>query len=230
MEFLPLVFDAIIILIFVMCILDGRKKGFIKMILTVISAVFCFVIAKEFSESVAAWLNENFVHSALSSAIANSISENFNDGTQAVLAALPQTLTDAVSQMGFSVEETVSGLSSQANVAQAAESITSAAEGVLVLPLLNIISFIVIFLACRFVFGFVTGFINTIFKLPVIKGINKLAGGILGAVKGIIVVSVVSLVACGAAELLPDMPLAEAIKNSTVISSVAQTASEFIGG
>lgn len=230
MEFLPLVFDAIIILIFISCILDGRKKGFIKMILTVISAVLCFATAKEFSESVAMWLNENFVHSALSSAIANSISENLNEGTQAVIASLPQTLTDAVAQMGFSVEETVSGLSSQANVAQTAESIVSAAEGVLVLPLLNIISFIIIFLVCRFVLGFITGIINTIFKLPVIKGMNRFAGGILGAAKGVIVVSVVSMVACGVAKLLPDMPFAEVINNSTVITSVAQTVSELIGG
>ena len=226
MDFLPLVFDAIIILIFVSCIFDGRKKGFIKMILTVVSAIICFAAAGEFSESVAAWLNENFVHSALSSAIANSISDNLSSGTQAVLAELPKTLVDAVAQMGFSVEEAVSGLSSQANVAQAAESITSAAEGVLVLPLLNIISFIVIFAVCRFVLGFVTGIINTIFKLPVIHGMNKFAGGILGAVKGLIVVAVVSTVALGAAQLLPDMPFSQAIKETTVINSVFQAVSE----
>lgn len=227
MEFLPLVFDAIIILIFVSCIFDGRKKGFVKMILTVISAVFCFVAAKEFSESVATWLNENFVHSAISSVIADTISDNLNNGTQAVLESLPQTLTDAVAQMGFSVEETVSGITAQANVAQAAESITAAAEGVLVLPLLNIISFIVIFMICRFVFGFIIGIVNTIFKLPVIKGMNKFAGGILGAVKGFIVVAVVCTVACGAAKLLPEMPFADVINNSTLITSVAQIVSEF---
>lgn len=230
MELLPLVFDAIIVLIFVSCILDGRKKGFIKMILTVISAIICFAVAGEYSESVAAWLNENFVHSALSSAIANSISDNLSSGTQAVLAELPKTLIDAVAQMGFSVEEAVSGLSSQANAAQAAESITTAAEGVLVLPLLNIISFIVIFSVCRFVLGFIIGIINTVFKLPVIHGMNKFAGGILGAVKGLIVVAVVSTAALGAAQLLPDMPFSQAIKETTLITSISQTVSDIIGG
>lgn len=228
MEFLPIVFDAIMILIFVSCIFDGRRKGFVKMILTVIAAVVCFIVAKEFSEPVAVWLNDNFVHSALVSAIADVIESNLSAGTQAVLAEMPQTLTDDLAQLGFSVEETVSGLSSQENVSQAAESIANAAQGVLVLPLLNIISFIVIFAVCRFVSGFAVGAVNTFFKLPVINGINKLAGGFLGAVKGFIVIAVVSFVASGAAQLLHDMPIAEAIKESTVITTLAEITTEFI--
>lgn len=228
MEFLPIIFDAIMILIFVSCIFDGRRKGFVKMILTVIAAVVCFIVAKEFSEPVAVWLNDNFVHSALVSAIADVIESNISEGTQAVLAEMPQTLTDTLAQFGFSVETTVSQLGSQENVAQAAESITNAAQGVLVLPLLNIISFIIIFAVCRFVSGFAVGAVNTFFKLPIIKGINKLAGGFLGAVKGFIVIAVVSFVASGVAQLLPDMPIAEAIKESTVITTLAEITTEFI--
>lgn len=228
MEFLPIVFDAIMILIFVSCIFDGRRKGFIKMILAVLAAVVCFVVAKELCEPVAVWLNDNFVHSALVSAIADVIESNLSEGTQAVLAAMPQTLTDALAQLGFSVEEVVSGLGSQENVSQAAESIANAAQGTLVLPLLNIISFVVIFAVCRFVSGFAVGAVNTFFRLPVINGINKLAGGFLGALKGFIVVAVVSFVASGAAQLLPDMPIAEAIKESTVITTLAEITTEFI--
>ncbi|MBQ4626205.1 MAG: CvpA family protein [Clostridia bacterium] len=228
MDFLPIVFDAIMILIFVSCIFDGRRKGFVKMILSVVAAIVCFIVAKEFCEPVAVWLNDNFVHSALVSAIADVIENNLSEGTQAVLAAMPSTLTDALAQLGFSVENAVSGLGSQENVSQAAESITNAAQGVLVLPLLNIISFIVIFAVCRFVSGFAVGAVNTFFRLPVINGINKFAGGFLGAVKGFIVIAVVSFVALGVARILPDMPLAEAIKDSTVITTLAEITTEFI--
>lgn len=228
MEFLPIVFDAIMILIFASCIFEGRRKGFVKMILSVIAAIVCVIVAKEFCEPVAVWLNENVVHSALVSAITDVIENNLNEGTQAVLAAMPQTLTQALSQLGFSVEETLSGLASQENASQAAESIANAAQGALVLPLLNIISFIVIFAVCRFVSGFAVGAINTFFRLPVINGINKFAGGFLGAVKGFIVIAVVSFVAFGAAQLLPDMPLAQAIKDSTVITTLAEITTEFI--
>ena len=228
MDFLPIVFDAIMILIFVSCIFDGRRKGFVKMILSVVAAIVCFIVAKEFCEPVAVWLNDNFVHSALVSAIADVIENNLSEGTQAVLAAMPSTLTDALAQLGFSVENAVSGLGSQENVSQAAESITNAAQGVLVLPLLNIISFIVIFAVCRFVSGFAVGAVNTFFRLPVINGINKFAGGFLGAVKEFIVIAVVSFVALGVARILPDMPLAEAIKDSTVITTLAEITTEFI--
>lgn len=228
MDFLPIVFDAIMILIFVSCIFDGRRKGFVKMILSVVAAIVCFIVAKEFCEPVAVWLNDNFVHSALVSAIADVIENNLSEGTQAVLAAMPSTLTDALAQLGFSVENAVSGLASQENVSQAAESITNAAQGVLVLPLLNIISFIVIFAVCRFVSGFAVGAVNTFFRLPVINGINKFAGGFLGAFKGFIVIAVVSFVALGVARILPDMPLAEAIKDSTVITTLAEITTEFI--
>ncbi len=228
MDFLPIVFDAIVILIFVSCIIDGRRKGFVKTVLSVLSAIVCFIVAKEFCEPVAVWVNENFVHSALVTAISDVIRDNINEGTQAVIAQMPQTLTDALAQFGFSVESAVSGLGTQGNVTQAAESITNAAQGILILPLLNIISFIVIFAICRFVAGFLIGMVNTFFRLPVINGLNKLAGGILGAVKGFIVIAVVSFVALGAAQLLPDMPIAQAIKDSTVIPALAEITTQFI--
>lgn len=228
MELLPIVFDAIMILIFVSCIMEGRRKGFVKMILSVIAAIVCFIVAKEFCEPVAVWLNDNFVHSALVSAIADVIENNLSEGTNAVLAAMPQTLTDALSQFGFSVETAVSDLSSQENVSQAAESITTAAQGVLILPLLNIIAFVAIFAICRFVSGFVVGAVNTFFKLPVINGINKFAGGFIGAAKGFIVIAVVSFVASGVAQILPDMPLAEVIRESTIITTLAEITTEFI--
>ncbi len=228
MDFLPLIFDAIMILIFVSCIIDGRRKGFVKTVLAVLSAIVCFIVAKEFCGPVAVWVNENFVHSALVTAISDVIRDNINEGTQAVLAQMPQTLTDALAQFGFSVESAISGLGTQENVTQAAESITNAAQDILVLPLLNIISFIVIFAVCRFVSGILIGMVNTFFRLPVIKGLNKLAGGILGAVKGFIVIAVVSFVALGAAQLLPDMPIAQAIKDSTVITTLAEITNQFI--
>lgn len=228
MEFLPLIFDAIMILIFVSCIIDGRRKGFVKTVLAVLSAIVCFIVAKEFCEPVAVWVNENFVHSALVTAISDIIRDNINEGTQAVLAQMPQTLTDALAQLDFSVESAISGIGTQENITQAAESITNAAQSILVLPLLNIISFIVIFAVCRFVSGILIGMVNTFFRLPVIKGLNKLAGGILGAVKGFIVIAVVSFVALSAVRFLPDMPITQAIKDSTVITTLAEITTEII--
>lgn len=228
MEFLPIVFDAIMILIFVSCIFEGRRKGFVKMILSVIAAIVCFIVAKEFCGPVAVWLNDNFVHSALVSAIADVIENNISEGTQAVISAMPQTLIDTLSQLEFSVETAVSGLGSQENASQIAESITMAVQGVLVLPLLNIITFVVIFALCRLISDFAVGTVNTFFKLPIINGMNKFAGGFLGAVKGFIVIAVVSFVAAGAAQLLPDMPIAEAIKESSVIKTFAEITTNFI--
>ncbi len=228
MDFLPIVFDAIMILIFVSCVIDGRRKGFVKMIITVIALVVSFVVAKKFSEPVAVWLNDNFVHSVLVSAISGVIEKNLSAGTQGIIDALPQMLTDNLSQLGFSIESAISGLGSQENVSQVAENIADAAQGTLVLPLLNIVSFIALFAVGKFVSGFAVGAVNTVFKLPIIKGINKHAGGLLGAAKGFFIAAVVSLVALAAVQFLPDMPVTQAIKESTVIKILAEITTEFI--
>ena len=79
MNYLPLVFDGILILVFAVCIIDGRKKGFVKTVLSLVSLIISFAVAQSLAAPVAAWANEAFAKEAVSSYVENYIEDSFEN-------------------------------------------------------------------------------------------------------------------------------------------------------
>lgn len=220
MDILPLIIDAILILIFISCVLDGRRKGFVKMILSVAAILVSILIANEYSSPVAEWANEAFVHEATVNTIAELISSHLNSGTQAVINAIPKYIIDAAETGGVAVSSVISDIGSSVDAVQAAEQIYSGIYNVIIETLLSAAAFLVVYAVCNFVLSFGVSIINRFFKLPVLKGINKLLGGVLGAAKGIIVITVVSLLLVVAGNIFSGM-LGAAVNESNIPQIVA---------
>ena len=89
-----------------------------------------------------------------------------------------------------------------------------------ILPAIKAVAFFVIFAVCSGILAIVIAVIDSIFKLPVIKSLNKLLGGVLGAVKGLIGVLIVSVVLCGISELFPETQFAQAVTQAFIPQSV----------
>ena len=96
MENLSLILDGILILILVASIFDGRRKGFVKTVLSLAVTVISVIIAKEFAEPLADWINTNFIHDMGVNWLTNIISENISSGTQAVVDAIPRNIAESV--------------------------------------------------------------------------------------------------------------------------------------
>lgn len=217
MNILPYVFDGIMILIFAACIIDGRKKGFVKTVLSLAVTVISFIVAKEFSPQLADWANANFLHEAGVRWLADIISDNVSSGTQAIVDAIPQNIADAVASFAnTNVEALVSGASEGSQITAVAEKIYAAAELAFINAFVTAVSFLVIFAASKAVLSIVASLVNGVFKLPGLKGLNKLLGGIAGAFKGALAVVVVCTVLWMSAEVFAGTPLYEAVCDSSV--------------
>lgn len=215
MEIFPLVIDLILILILASCVFDGRKKGFVKMILSIAATIISVLIAHEYSAPVAEWANETFVHEATVNTFAEAITYHLNNGAQAIAEAIPEYIVRAAEAGGVAISSVVSDIGSSVDAVQAAEQIYDGIYGAIISPILSVVAFLVVYAVCNFVLSFGVSFINRIFKLPVLKGLNKLLGGALGAVKGIIVVCIVSMVLIVAGDLFPDI-LGTAVSESNI--------------
>ena len=60
------------------------------------------------------------------------------------------------------------------------------------------------------------GIIGKVFKLPVLKGFNKLLGSVVGAFRGIFIVAIVSIVLGLVAMVMPETPFAQALEGSAI--------------
>lgn len=228
MDILPFVIDLIFIAILAMSIINGRREGFVKMALSLAATVISWIIASEYSPSVAEWVNDNFIRENLIESLTAKIAEVIDGGSQAVLGALPGYITNAAEAAGISVESIVSGVGSSADPASIAANICEALEGTFIIPAVRIISFCVLLAILNAVFGMFIGIINSVFRLPVIKSFNKLFGGIAGAIKGIIAVAVVSVVFKGLTYIEPGNAFSQAVNESSVQQFVWEIIHSFL--
>ena len=227
MDILPFIIDIILIVVFAGCIIDGRKKGFVKMILSVVATVIALFIAKEYAEPVANWINESFVHGRIVESISRAISDSVGSGAAAIANALPGYIVRAAEAIGLSAKEITADLGSNVTSVQAAEQICTAVEGAFIVPAIKIVSFFIIFAIGSAVLNFAASFINGIIKLPLIKSVNKLLGAILGGVKGLIAVLIIGLVFWLISSIAPETPFAAAVEDSAIIKTAWEIINSF---
>lgn len=215
MDILSLVVDGILILIFVSLILDGRRKGFFKTVLSLVATAISVLIAYEYFAPLAEWANEAFIQKAAVNTFADVISAHLSSGTQAVIDAIPDYITKAAQAGGVTVSAIVSDIGSSVDASQAAELIYGGIYSILVFPILSVIAFIVIYAISNAVLSFGIRIVNNIFRLSVLKGLNRFLGGIVGALKGVVIVAILSIVLVVIAPILPE-EFGEAINSSII--------------
>lgn len=222
MEYAHLIIDFIFLLFVAICVFDGRKKGFVKMILSFAATIASWLIAYELSEPVAVWANESFVHGWISESIENAIADSIGNGTAALLESIPDYIANAAKTAGISLGEIAAQLGNSVDSVQAAEKIYTALEASVIVPALKVVAFFVVYAIVEWVLALGIGVVNRVFKLPIIKGFNKLLGGAAGALKGIIMCAVISLVLSVFVMLSPASQLALAIEKSTVYQVMSE--------
>ncbi len=227
MDILPFVIDGILILILVATFFDGRRKGFFKMLFSLVATAVAVIMAYEYSAPIAEWVNGAFVQKTAVNILAESISSHLSSGTQAVLDAFPGYITEAAQVTGTSVSDVISDIGSSFDAVQAAELIYAGIYSVIVFPILTVVAFIAIYAVSNVILSFGVNFLNNIFKLPVLKGLNKFFGGILGAVKGVVIVVILSMALVAFAPIITPGEIREAI-DSSVIPGIVQEISTMI--
>lgn len=233
MEFLPLVVDGILILIFAACIFEGRRKGFIKMVLSVIAVIISIGIAHTLATPVAAWANESFAKEGVSQYIEEQLGgmlekENVQDSENGEM--LPEELKSFIEKYEISLDGILEDTSIKENVEQTSKEIAEKILDAVLLPILETLCFIIIYIICSSLLSILVSVVGSLFKLPIINGINKALGGVLGAVKGLAVISVLSVLAVFAAGIVPENELTLAVSQASLTNAISETVIQLIIG
>lgn len=228
MGFLPYLIDAVVVLIFVCVVLDGRRRGFVKMVLSLIAAIISVVVAGQISEPIAAAINDAYVHDI----IVEEIDNNFNveeitaEDIEGIEESLPPEVAQIAEEADISIEEILTqAVNSEGDIV---ENIVESAEDELIIPVLAMLVFVSVYIVLMIIFAIIIGAIDTVFRLPVINKLNSALGAVLGAVKGVIVISVLSIAAIFGASFAPQNELAAAVVNSALINKIFEISTDFI--
>ncbi|MGV8145375.1 MAG: CvpA family protein [Alkaliphilus sp.] len=212
--------DVLLGIVFIISTVSGYLKGFIKTLFSLGSYVVAYIITRRYYESLAEWVR---VNTRLNERIEGFVSYKYSDEIE---MQVNETALEGSygSQIWGIIENNILGSSMELQE-YAKKSIESAKHEIIesvVTFLLEIICILVLFLVVRFLIMIATNLINKIFELPILGGINKIAGGALGALRGIIFVAAIVIVLFLIAIYFPEGAVAIGLEKSRLVTMLIE--------
>lgn len=186
------ILDGIVLLICLLCVLVGVKKGFIHSVVRFLGAVISALLASALGGVIAQWLFDTMFRGAMVEKINSSLqalgSENAAAAAGEVLASLPDFLVRALEQAGVTLETVSHAINSQ----------TSGAAGMVVdylspvfVNFLKVLAVIVLFFLFTTLARLLAALISDLLRLPILRELDGILGGVFGFLLALISVWVV---------------------------------------
>lgn len=193
------IWDGILILGIVLCIVFSMKRGFIIASKSILALILTAILLSSMQPVVLGFLQST----SASEGIRNMVSKNIAQGYQKQQLPEDTDTTDTqnteiiCTSLGFpkfmenSIRKTVSQMTEIKN--NVMEVITDAVT----LMILKVISMILVFLLVRIFVFLLLKLLESLFQLPGLKTINKTLGAVLGIINALLFVYII----CGAVSL-----------------------------
>lgn len=181
--------DFVLLAIVIFFTVTGFRKGFVKTVISGVKNVVAFIVAFTFSSELGAWLKEQFFMEKAKEAIQKKVAEFI--GSESATNADVSKLLDSehsdflsfVEKMGVDTETIINMTSSQDGAMT--DAVSEYIADPCVTAISSVLAFILLFIGTLLVLLIVGAILNLIVKLPLLKGTNKLLGGVVGVVMGV---------------------------------------------
>ena len=165
--------DIGFVIIILLCVVFGYKKGFFKSIAGFIGAVIAMFLA---------WVLAGLIAN-ISSVLSNDALASFPEKAAQVVANLPGFLSNTLNNQGITSSQIEQSLQAAgSNAAPATADLISPAVIWLLQLLLTVILFFILVILVRLVIKL----IGNVFRLPVLRQVDGILGGLFGIFKGVV--------------------------------------------
>ena len=210
---LPYLADAVILVIFLLFIILGVKRGFVRSVLDLVGTLAAMLVSMWFSGIAAQWVFSTFLQESLTRQIAEALqAAPAADAAEAVLSVVPEILRGGLEAFGITsdaINQAVAGTSGQAAAA------VVAVLSPMVVSVLRGLFALVLFVFLLVIFRILSGVVCRIFRLPVLRQLDKGLGILLGVAQAALIT--VLLCFCAQALISVSSPwLVETIQASQV--------------
>ena len=179
---MQLIFTAIVLLIIAICATIGFKKGFLKTLVSMSALIAALILAFIFSAKVTTFIDE---HTALRQSAQEAVEEKLEE-TFAEKEADTAEEQKKVLEDSWIPDKLLESMieKQQEAAATIAQKIAAGTADLVVKGTGILVTIVVVFIIIKLLI-ILSGAVN---KVPLVGGINKLLGGLLGVVRGIIIV------------------------------------------
>lgn len=167
------IYDLLFLAVFAFAAVASWRKGFLAGLTELIGAVLGVGIAVWASRTLAPPIYDQFVSGSVSEKVETAVSQSGGDLAAAVqtLDFLPDTVRENLAQLVQSAGNTLP------------DQISTALEPVL-LPFVQVLLFVVLCMVVRWVFRLLVGLMRQVNGIPLLGGVNRLFGLVLGLATG----------------------------------------------
>ena len=182
---LPYLADAVIVVIFLLFIILGVKRGFVRSVLDLVGTLAAMLVSMWFSGIAAQWFFSTFLQESLTRQIAEALqAAPAADAADAVLSVVPEILRGGLEAFGITsdaINQAVAGTSGQAAAA------VVAVLSPMVVSVLRGLFALVLFVFLLVIFRILSGVVCRIFRLPVLRQLDKGLGILLGVAQAALI-------------------------------------------
>ncbi len=194
---LPILLDVLIVGIIVICIINGKRKGFVYTAIEMLGWIAVAFLSVSFSQGVSDWIYDSFIRDSIRSGVHSAISglhaDEIGPALNEFISGLPSFIQSALENKNITAL-------SLAETAKSEIDITVYIADVIkpvICPLISMISGIIMFVVGLFLVHLLARICGGIVKrIPLVGTLNSILGSITGFFKGaiidIIIVSIIT--------------------------------------
>lgn len=203
------ILDIAVIAILLLTIYNSWRKGLARSVIELAGYIATLFAAYAFSNPLGSWIYDTFMRPAVDGAvtdyIANSISSSSSQAVSSsvsqaninsFVSAIPDSLRGLLSQYHIgidSVTTAASGALTQSSHAVAQQVVAKIIEPI-AFQLAHSIAFALIFFVGLVVVRFIARAVGGVFRLPVLRTVDRVGGGVIGIAKGVLLVFIFATV------------------------------------
>lgn len=190
------VLDVIFLLILILFLVFGAKKGFFRSVIDLVGTVVAMGAAVWLGAAAAQWFFDGMLRESLTLQVAEALRNSpAGNAPDVILSALPDVLAGALEHYGITADTLNQAISNASGSAAEAAVIAIAPA---VISILKALFSLVLFIFLMVILRILSGVVSRLLKLPVLKQLNKALGALLGVVQALLVI----LLCCFCLELL----------------------------
>ena len=193
------VLDIIIVAVFVLCIANATKKGFVKTVMGTVSLLLALILTFVFYQPVKDKMIESGITDDLKVVIAEKlesieVDSEGNFDIDSLMENRPEEFLELLESFGIDYNELK--LQYEGWLSDSSENVREKMIAAIINPIVDLlasgITLLVLFLVCYFAIKLATYLLDKICKLPLLKQANKALGFVMGAINGLVLVYILS--------------------------------------
>ena len=227
--------DIIIIAVFLISVLVSYKKGFFRSLFDLIGTLVSVLAARIVSSSLAPQGFDMFIREPAKATLTNTLgtagTTDYGAQVESAINSIPDSFSGIMNLIGIDKQAILEKVSSS-ELAQG-NLVDNIMENIITPVGTAVIQFVLfVILAVVFVLGLkvVVRLLDFIIKkLPVVKSLNKGIAVVVGVLRGLITVIIVSMIIGTAVSFIGNEEAIEAVNNSFIVSAVQNLMSSLSG-